>query len=410
MKVLFIADVPLENPTSGSEQVLYQQATRLLNQGMNVYAITRQANPPGRLIRNVDGVQDGSYGASAQKIIPSLYSLVKYPTKFYNNFTRDNPFQAVVCHQPFTCFSLLVAGKLANIPMIYVFHSPSHEEYLLSHENKSRLKNLPHVIVRRIIEKFCLQRSKKITTLSRYMQQKVVEIHDIPADRIIVNPGGADLKRFKPPENRTVLKKKLGFPEGKIHLLTIRNLEPRMGLDNMFQSIFILKRKKIDVHLTVGGEGVESNNLESLIVELGLESYIKLIGFIPSELLPDFYGAADFFVLPTRRLEGFGLITPESMACGTPVLGTPVGGTKEILSNFDLQFLFADISPEAMAEGTERIMGQYPVNSEKYERLRIRCRRYVEENYSWQRHVDQLKSILDELITLGNAIARPLPS
>ena len=236
------------------------------------------------------------------------------------------------------------------------------------------------------------------------MQQKVVEIHGIPADRIIVNPGGADLKRFKPPENRTVLKKELGFPEGKINLLTIRNLEPRMGLDNLFQSIFILKRKKIDVHLTVGGEGVESNNLESLIVELGLESYIKLIGFIPSELLPDFYGAADFFVLPTRSLEGFGLVTPESMACGTPVLGTPVGGTKEILSNFDLQFLFADISPEAMAEGIERAISEYPVKSKKYEDLRIRCRRYVEKNYSWQRHVDQLKSILDELIALGNAM------
>ncbi len=162
MKILFVSDVPLKNPTSGSEQMLNQQASRLALDGMEVFAITRQADPPSRLIRNVAGVQESSYGASAQKIIPSLFSLAKYPVKHYNNFLQNNPFQAVICHQPFNCFSLLTRRKLQNIPMLYVFHSPSHDEYLLSHENESRLKNFPHFIARRMIEKFCLKRTQKI--------------------------------------------------------------------------------------------------------------------------------------------------------------------------------------------------------------------------------------------------------
>ena len=396
MKILFIADVPLENPTSGSEQVLYQQATGLVRQGMHVYAITRQSNAPLRFFRNVKSVKEGSYGASAQKIFPSLYSLIRYPVKFYNSFTRESPFQAVICHQPFTGFSLLLARKLANIPMIYVFHSPSHEEYLLSHENKSRLQNLPHVTIRRIIEKFCLQRSKKIITLSRYMQQKVVEIHRIPADRIMVNPGGVDLKHFMTPENRTLLKKKLDFPEGKVHLLTIRNLEPRMGLDNLLRCIHLLKNK-LNVHLTIGGDGVERRNLNNMVVKYGLVNDVTMTGFIPSELLLKYYGAADFFILPTRSLEGFGLVTPESMACGTPVLGTPVGGTSEILSGFDKQFIFKDASSKAMAEGTEAVIDNYFTASEKYEDLRRRCREYTEKKYSWERHIERLKSILSGL-------------
>lgn len=396
MKILFIADVPLENPTSGSEQVLYQQATGLVRQGMDVYAITRQSNAPLRFFRNVKSVKEGSYGASAQKIFPSLYSLIRYPVKFYNSFTRESPFQAVICHQPFTGFSLLLARKLANIPMIYVFHSPSHEEYLLSHENKSRLQNLPHVTIRRIIEKFCLQRSKKIITLSRYMQQKVVEIHRIPADRIMVNPGGVDLKHFMTPENRTLLKKKLDFPEGKVHLLTIRNLEPRMGLDNLLRCIHLLKNK-LNVHLTIGGDGVERRNLNNMVVKYGLVNDVTMAGFIPSELLLKYYGAADFFILPTRSLEGFGLVTPESMACGTPVLGTPVGGTSEILSGFDKQFIFKDASSKAMAEGTEAVIDNYFTASEKYEDLRRRCREYTEKKYSWERHIERLKSILSGL-------------
>ncbi len=398
MKILFVADVALENPSSGSEQVLNQQATGLLRQGMDVYAITRQVDPPARLIRNVDGVKNGAYGASTQKIIPSLYSLVKYPAKFYNSFARNQPFQAVVCHQPFTCFSLLVGRKLQNVPVIYVFHSPSHEEYLVSHVNQSRLKNLPNVVIRRMIERFCLKRSKKIITLSCYMKQKVEEIHRIPAHQIIVNPGGVDLDHFKPPLDRKRLKKELGFHDKKIHLLTVRNLEPRMGLDNLLRCMYILKNKAIGVQLTVGGEGVERKKLKSLIAEFGLENDITLTGFIPSDLLPRFYGAADFFILPTRSLEGFGLVTPESMACGTPVLGTPIGGTIEILSGFAPRFLFRDTSPESMADGIRFAIEEYFHDKNRYDALRLRCREYAEKNYSWRRHIDQLKSILEEIV------------
>src|SRR5207249_11624167 len=61
----------------------------------------------------------------------------------------------------------------------------------------------------------------------------------------------------------------------------------------------------------------------------------SFLGFIPDETLPSYYHAADVFVLPTRELEGFGLVTVEALACGTPVLGTPVGATPEVLSGLE---------------------------------------------------------------------------
>jgi len=398
MKILFIADVPLENPTSGSEQVLNQQTIGLSCQGMDVYAITRQKDQPKWIIRTLEGVREGTYCASEQDMIRAFISLSCYPSRFYKRFKKNMPFQAAVSHQPFTCFSLLVARKLSKIPMIYVFHSPSHEEYLLSHENNSWLTNFPNLLVRRIIERFCLKRAIKIMALSYYMEQKVKEIHGIPADRIVVNPGGVELDLFKPPQNRRLLKKELGFLESKIHLLTVRNLEPRMGLDNLIKCIHILKKEKMEVHLIIGGEGVERENLESLIKELDLVDEITMTGFIPIDMLHHYYGASDFFVLPTRKLEGFGLVTPESMACGTPVLGTPVGGTKEILSGFDPQFLFKDTSSEAMADGIRSAIKNYFNEKKKYEELRLRCREYAENSYSWKRHIDQLKLILEEIL------------
>lgn len=396
MKIIFIADVPLKNPTSGSEQVLYQQATGLAREGMEVYAITRQAVPPSWVIRDVAGVREGSYGASVQDVIRTFFSLWKYPLKFYGHFIKGIPFQVAVCHQPFNCFSLLTMRKLQTIPLLYVFHSPSHEEYLLSHRNKHWLGNLFHVKTRRLLERFCLKRAAKIVVLSRYMKQKVQNIHGIPAERIVVNPGGVELNRFQPPQDREALKRKLGFPEGKIHLLTVRNLEPRMGIENLLKSIHILKKDQAGIHLILGGEGIERQNLENMIKELDLYEDVTMKGFIRSSLLPQYYAAADFFILPTRHLEGFGLVTPESMACGTPVLGTPVGGTKEILSRFEPQFLFSDTSAEAMAKGIQKIISRYFTKKKEYNDLRVLCREYVVANYSWERHTDQLKSIIGE--------------
>ena len=86
------------------------------------------------------------------------------------------------------------------------------------------------------------------------------------------------------------------------------------------------------------------------------------------------------------------------MACGTPVIGTPVGGTKEILSNFDHNFLCRNSSPEAIADGIQKIIKLYFNDQKNYENLRIRCREYVKINYSWQRHISQLNTLIGETI------------
>jgi glycosyltransferase involved in cell wall biosynthesis len=171
-----------------------------------------------------------------------------------------------------------------------------------------------------------------------------------------------------------------------------------MGLDNLLKGIFLVKKSDVPIHLIIGGEGQEKEKLWRFIQEFDIENEVTLTGFIPPDKLPHYYSAADFFIIPTRDLEGFGLVTPESMACGTPVIGTPVGGTKEILEKFDSQFLFDDTTPEAMAQGIKKIIIEYFYNEEKYIRLRTRCREFVVQNYSWQRHIDQLSSIIDELI------------
>lgn len=383
---------------------MYHQAMQLALSGETVYAVTRQDGTARSDFRKAGHLVEGCYGIVKHRTAHALISVFKEPVKIFNRFKRLYRFQIIVSHQPFTCFALLALGKLRSIPMIYVFHSPCHEEYRLMNQDKRLFMLLPSIFARRVVESICLQRARKIMVLSRFMARKAMKIHRIDKSRIVINPGGVDIARFSPAQNRESLKQLLGFPAGQIHLLTVRNLEPRMGLDNLVRCMADLKSAGIGVHLTIVGEGVEKGNLEKLIHHPGLQDCITMAGFVPSKILPDYYRAADFFILPTRQLEGFGLVTPESMACGTPVLGTPVGGTREILTGFDKRFLFRDHSPAAMSEGIRSAIENHFADPKTYAELRQRCRDYTEQHYTWHRHVQLLKTTIDEVVRIKNAL------
>jgi glycosyltransferase involved in cell wall biosynthesis len=397
--LLVVADVPLENPVSGSEQVLFQQVNGLAKLGFQIKALTRQNGHMPPLHRKVDArIEEWRYSALPKNPVRFIYSSLRNPLKQFKLISQTEIFKVALCHHPFTYFSLLSTGRLRNIPSIHVFHSPSHLEYELLNEDRSTIKNFFPVRARYFIEKYCNRNSSKIMVLSHFMKRKVQDLYKISEDKIIVNPGGVDLDHFYPLHNRQMRKGELGFRKGKIHLLSIRNLEPRMGIDNLIKAADLLIKQAIQFHLIIGGEGPEKKKIEGLINDYQLNEVVTLTGFISSENLSKYYSSADFFILPTRKLEGFGLVTPESMACGTPVVGTPVGGTKEILSNFDNDFLCRDSSPEAIADCIQKIIKRYFNNQRDYESLRARCREYVKTNYSWHRHISQLNTLIAETI------------
>jgi glycosyltransferase involved in cell wall biosynthesis len=403
MNLLFLSDVSLENPSSGSEQVLYRQAQGLLKNNFKINAITRENKKSFNSgVRYIDGILDAYYSINLKQKPLIFLSILAQPYKLFEKFIAEKKLTVAIGHQPFTLFSLLISGKLKNLPLIYIFHSPSYEEYLLSQSQETYFLNKMNIILRKFVEGLCLKRASKVMVLSKYMKQKAMNLYGISHRQIIVNPGGVDLEKFYPPNNRKRALKEIGFLKEKINLLTVRNLEPRMGIDNLLIAIKLLKKTPINIHLTIVGEGPERKRLEHLIKESELTSDVTLAGFIPSNRLSLYYGAADLFILPTRELEGFGLVTPESMACGTPVLGTPVGGTKEILKRFDSQFLFNNSTPDSMADGIQRAIDVFFKDKVKYDRLRTRCREFVVQNYSWQRHIDQLALIIDELIEIDD--------
>ena len=94
-------------------------------------------------------------------------------------------------------------------------------------------------------------------------------------------------------------------------------------------------------------------------------------------------------------MEGFGLVTLEAMASGVPVLGTPVGGTREILAKFDPGFLFKDTTPEAIASLIIENYLKIKETPQEWSEISHRCRRFVELHYSWEKNVDATEKIIN---------------
>ena len=146
-----------------------------------------------------------------------------------------------------------------------------------------------------------------------------------------------DLNEFhplKPEENKDEIGERLNLKKNRPLILTVRRLEKRMGLENLIMAVEILLKKYPEkvFQLVIVGKGSLKQQLEKMISEKSLSNIIKLKGLVPRESLPLYFRVADLFVLPTTAIEGFGLVTAESFASGLPVMGTPVGATKELLT------------------------------------------------------------------------------
>jgi glycosyltransferase involved in cell wall biosynthesis len=246
---------------------------------------------------------------------------------------------------------------------------------------------------RKQLEKWVLQHCRTIVVLSRFSQQRLKDAHGIRPHKTTLIPGGVDTDKFQPVRDKLAIRRRLQLPTDRVVLFTVRNLVARMGIENLLLAIKAASRRAPDLFLVLAGEGPLNGNLKDLANREKIADKVLFAGFIPESQLPSYYQMADLFVLPTRELEGFGLVTLESLASGVPVAGTPVGGTQEILGRFDPGFLFKDTTPSSMADLILDCHHQITERPRQWEDVGVRCRRFVEENYSWKVSVDALENL-----------------
>jgi glycosyltransferase involved in cell wall biosynthesis len=281
---------------------------------------------------------------------------------------------------------------------MHCFYSPWHEEYLIKKRDmkgQSPWSAKAVAFFMRKMEKRVLLKAKKVFVLSRYSAEQISEIHHLPQEKIVMLPAGIELDRFRLPESgKPTVKKEFDVRLDKTVFFTVRNLVPRMGIENLLEAFSQSSILRENGLLLIGGEGFLKESLRGMVKDYGLEGAVKFLGRVSEEDLPRYYQAADFFVLPTRELEGFGLVILEAMACGTPVLGTPIGAIPETVGCFDKSLLF-----EGTRSGDMKIKLEDVINRpEKYRFDPQACRKFIEEQYSWEKMADAFEREVTRLI------------
>jgi glycosyltransferase involved in cell wall biosynthesis len=252
-----------------------------------------------------------------------------------------------------------------------------------------RLRLSAAAIVRDRLEAKVIARSDIVTSDSRYTRDLAADVHGrAAADKVRVVPGWVDLARFRVIGDRVAAKRELGWPDDRPVLFSVRRFVPRMGLDALVDAAARLRAAGRDFLLVIGGDGPLRPALVARAAQLRLGESVRLPGRIPDHLLPVMYGAADAFVLPSAELECFGLIALEALACGRPVLATPVAAIPELLGGLEPAWL----SETADADGLSALIGDY-LGGRLPSRDPLALRAFVERSYSADRVIAELAEL-----------------
>lgn len=401
MNILMVAEVSLQDVIGGAERVLREQALGLAARGHTVRVLARvgHGEPAGRVAAR--GVEEVQYPVDRSHSVAFFLSSVRNARQVAVELHRESPVDIIMVHQTLPAIGLS-GWRNSGIPFVAVALSPAHEEF--------EIRNLPprgavgrlwyrcQSVARKWTERAMLKRASRVIVLSDFMRRRVLWSHRISPTRMLVIPGGVDTDVFAPAADRRAIRARLGIEPDAFVLFTVRNLERRMGLPSLIESIAHLRAEFPALWMLIGGSGSLRSELEAQVKTLGLDGSVKFLGFVPEKDLPDYYRAADLFVLPSSQLEGFGLITIEALSCGTPVFGTRIGATAEILGKVDHCLLSSGTDAESLAGGIREVYRWFAADPQARMRLAEAGRRLVLREYTWARHCERVEAVLSEVI------------
>lgn len=374
--------------SGGTGRYVYETASRLVDRGHKVSILTRRRGDIPRT-ETVAGLDVTRYDLSvADTAAPAVVGQLPEAARTVARHAPAHP--DVLSFQGPVTAALAHVAVDRSVPRRCTFHSPWPTEYQIRTRDADRAapRRRLNAALRDHLEGQLLGNVTEIGTLSEFMRGRLVDRYD-PAAPTTVVPGGVDTEVFTPGAGHDER-----LADGGPAFLTVRRLSPRMGHGLLLDAFARVRERSPDAELYIAGDGPLSGQLRERAAALGVDDATTFLGYVPDEDLPSVYASADVFVLPTTELEGFGLATLEALASGTPVVGTSVGGTVELLEGCQAR---ADIPepmlvPQVDVDALATQMADWAtLDPTTRERAGRDCRAYAREQYTWEETVDALE-------------------
>jgi D-inositol-3-phosphate glycosyltransferase len=369
------------------------------SQNPNIARISTRLGPNGRVIHLPAGPETPYDKNRIADHLPEFTSRVL-------DFARREGLRYDVIHSHYW-LSGLAARDLApawGAPIVHMFHTLGQMKNSVAStpeewETERRIRGEQEVmaIADRLVAATPLERAQ------------MVWLYGADAAKIDVVPCGVDLDLFSPiPQDEA--KQMLGLPLERCVILFVGRIEPLKGIDTLLRAIALIApempcwRDELAVVIIGGapGAGIEQVSaelarLEQLRAELGIEDLVTFQGAKDQDKLVYYYSAAEMTVMPSHY-ESFGMVALESMACGTPVVASKVGGLAFNVQDGQTGFLVPDGDAEMLASRIRQLLK----DRELREKLGQQASRWA-GRYGWPAIADQILDLYEQ----ARPVARP---
>jgi len=233
-------------------------------------------------------------------------------------------------------------------------------------------------------------------------REDLLHLYHADPSKISIIPCGFDPAEFQQVD-QALARLKLGLPTDELLILQLGRLVPRKGVDTVICGLArLLKQHQIAARLLiVGGESEEPDpcltpeigRLKTIAEREGVTEWVTFVGRRNREILKYYYSAADVFVT-TPWYEPFGITPLEAMACGTPVIGSNVGGIKFTVKDGETGYLVSPNDPDAIAERIAYLC-QNPQNKAQFGCFGIQR---AKDLFTWQQVASSVAALYEKVL------------
>ncbi len=352
--------------TGGMNVYVREVARQLGSQGISVDVFTRSQNPkvdrvvplgPQARVIHIPAGPEAPYDKNHTWV--HLPQFCRGIADFVH--TERTGYDIVHSHYWLSGWAGLKLMRDLGVPLAHMFHTLGMMKNMVARSEGDRETDL-RVFIERKLMTLC----DLIVASSAADKAHMVWYYGADPEKIEIIPCGVDLGLFNTLPRDTT-RDYPTMPSRRV-ILFVGRIQPIKGLDSLLRALAILIEKS-RIHLDdfclliIGGDldnGGDSANgemrkLRGLTSQLGLTAMVKFLGAQPQHVLPRFYSTAEICVLPSLY-ESFGMVALESMACGTPVIASKVGGLNDIIKDGETGYLVTEGNPTALAEKIDLLL------------------------------------------------------
>ena len=361
---------PGQGKSGGMNVYVRQLAAALGNMGMKIDIFTREHPSVVNRIETIGSnvrvihLKSGDPGTHIGELYPEL---PKFLTQL-NSFREEEGIEYDVVHSHYWLSGWIGRGlsQILNVPHVITFHTLS----LIKMQSRAGEVEQSE---RPIVEAEVMSTADRVIAFSPHERDAMTRLYDADPGKVSLVPCGVDLSVFCPSDQEAA-RNQLGLNGEKI-LLYVGRVEPLKGLDLLVETAAQMDSEDGVRMMVVGADvdgGQEMDRVKQLARERDLEGQIDFVGQVDHMDLPLYYNAADVCVVPSYY-ESFGLVALESMACGTPVVATRVGGLSTIIQHGRTGYLKAWRCPDAFANSVEMLISSVGLKQSMGEAARQRA-------------------------------------